>query len=163
MPAAFTIRPAEPDDLPALGRLGGLLMREHFAYDAHRFLPPGEDPEDGYAWFLGTQLKSDHAAVLVAEHESRILGYVYVGVEPLSWRDLRDESGFLHDLVVAPGDRKQGIGTALLEAALAWLRERGQVRVVLWRAEQNTSAQQVFARRGFRRTMVEMTLDLGVS
>ena len=163
MSAPFTIRPAEPEDLPALGRLGGLLMREHYAYDAGRFLPPGDDPEGGYAWFLGTQLKADDVAVLVAEQDGRILGYAYAGVEPLSWRDLRDESGFIHDLVVAPGDRKQGVGTALLEAVLAWLRQQGQARVVLWSAEQNSAAHRVFARRGFRRTMVEMTIQLSGS
>ena len=158
---AFTIRPATPDDLPAVGRLGGLLMRDHYAYDADRFLPPGDDPEGGYAWFLGTQLAHDDVAVLVAEQDDRVLGYAYAGIEPLSWKDLRDECGFLHDLVVAPGDRGQGIGEALLNAVVSWLRARGQPRIVLCTAERNAAAQRLFARRGFRRTMIEMTMELG--
>jgi len=158
---AFTIRPAVADDLPALGRLGALLMRAHYTFDARRFLPPGEDPEGGYAWFLGTQLAHDDVAVLVAEQEGRVLGYAYADVEPLSWKDLRDTCGFLHDLVVAPGDRGQGVGEALLSAVVVWLRAKGLPRVVLLTAEQNAVAQRLFARRGFRRTMVEMTLELG--
>jgi ribosomal protein S18 acetylase RimI-like enzyme len=158
---AFIIRPAAPDDLPALGRLGALLMRAHHAFDARRFLPPGEDPEGGYAWFLGTQLADEDVTVLVAEQDGRILGYAYAGVEPLSWKDLRDACGFLHDLVVAPGDRRQGVGSALLDEIVGWLRGKGLPRMVLSTAEQNGEAQRLFARRGFRRTMVEMTLELG--
>jgi ribosomal protein S18 acetylase RimI-like enzyme len=158
---AFTIRPARREDLPALGRLGGLLMRDHYAYDPDRFLPPGDDPEGGYAWFLGTQLAHDDVAVLVAEQDRRVLGYAYAGIEPLSWKDLRDECGFLHDLVVAPGDRGQGIGEALLNEVISWLQGRGQPRIVLGTAERNAAAQRLFARRGFRRTMVEMTMELG--
>ena len=158
---AFTIRPATSEDLPAVGRLGGLLMRAHHAYDADRFLPPGDDPEGGYAWFLGTQLAHEDVAVLVAEQDHRILGYAYAGIEPLSWKDLRDECGFLHDLVVAPGDRGQGVADALLNEVMSWVRARGQRRIVLCTAERNVAAQRLFARRGFRRTMIEMTLELG--
>jgi len=34
-------------------------------------------------------------------------------------------------------------------------------RAILWTADQNHAAQQLFTRIGFRRTMVEMTLELG--
>jgi RimJ/RimL family protein N-acetyltransferase len=33
-------------------------------------------------------------------------------------------------------------------------------RVILWTAEKNDAAQQLFARAGFRRTMIEMTREL---
>jgi ribosomal protein S18 acetylase RimI-like enzyme len=157
---AFIIRPAERRDLAAIGHLGALLMRLHHGFDEDRFVAPGKDPDEGYAWFLGTQLRQAEAAVLVAEQDTRILGYAYAAIEPLSWKELRDEAGFLHDLVVAPGDRGQGVGEALLNAAIGWLGSRGMPRVVLWTAEQNAVAQRLFARRGFRRTMVEMTLEL---
>ena len=48
----------------------------------------------------------------------------------------------------------------LLDAAVAWLKQMGAPRVVLWTATQNTRAQQVFERAGFRRTMTEMTLEI---
>jgi ribosomal protein S18 acetylase RimI-like enzyme len=81
-------------------------------------------------------------------------------VEPRSWQELREESGFIHDLLVDERDRGGGIGTRLLDAALEWLRERGLPQVVLWSAAQNAAAQRLFERRGFRRTMVEMTRGL---
>jgi ribosomal protein S18 acetylase RimI-like enzyme len=154
------IRPATTADLPALGRLGALLMRVHFEFDRLRFLEPGSDPERGYASFLGSQLRDEDAVVLIADMDGRVAGYVYAAIEPLSWKELRDECGYIHDLIVDPDERGHGAGAALLEAACEWLRERGMPRVVLGTAEKNVGAQRLFARSQFRRTMIEMTREL---
>jgi ribosomal protein S18 acetylase RimI-like enzyme len=154
------IRPATPADLPALGRLGAMLLRAHYAFDALRFMAPRGNPEEGYAWFLGTQLDDADACVLVAEREGRVVGYVYAGLEPESWKELREAAGFVHDVAVDESARRGGVATALLSAAEAWLRQRGAPRVVLWTAERNAAAQRLFERTGFRRTMVEMTKEL---
>lgn len=154
------IRPATPSDLPALGRLGAELMRGHFAFDPQRFMDPGADPSSGYAWFLGTQLSEDDVAIFVAEHDGAVEGYVYVGLEPQSWKELREAAGFIHDIVVAPGARRTGVATALMNAALEWLQSRGAPRAILWTADPNSGAQALFAGLGFRRTMVEMTREL---
>jgi len=158
-----TIRPARKADLRTLGALGATLMRVHYAFDQQRFLPPGDTPEQGYAWFLGTQLDERDVAVLVAKVDGNVVGYVYAGLEPLSWKELRGPAGFIHDVVVDEGYRDQGVAAALLEAALGWLRERGAPRVMLWTAEQNAIARRLFARLGFRPTMVEMTKELSES
>jgi GNAT superfamily N-acetyltransferase len=52
------------------------------------------------------------------------------------------------------------VATALVEAAVEWLRARGAPRVLLWTADANPGAQRLFARLGFRRTMIEMTREL---
>ena len=159
---SFRIRPAAAADAAALGRLGALLMRTHYEFDRQRFLSPGGSPERGYASFLRSQLKDDEVVVLVAEDAAGGggVGYVYAALEPLSWKELRDAAGFIHDVVVAPEARRRGIAAALLEAATDWLREQGAPRVLLWTAEPNAEAQRVFERLGFRRTMVEMTKEL---
>ena len=154
------IRSAQAGDLPVLGRLGAQLMRVHHDFDARRFLSPGTDPERGYAWFLGTQMEDEDCLLLVAELDGEVIGYVYAAIEPLSWKELRDEAGFIHDLVVDAAHRGGGAGSQLLDAASEWLRSRGMARVMLWTAEQNTGGQRLFARSGFRPTMVEMTKEL---
>ena len=161
----ITIRLAEKRDVPALGQLGAALMRTHYAFDERRFLAPGDDAESGYARFLGTQLQASDTLLMVAEQTAadggtEIVGYVYAGIEPLSWKELRDEAGFVHDLLVAPAARHTGVGQRLLDAAIDWLREQGMPRVVLWTASPNDSARRLFEGRGFRSTMVEMTLEL---
>jgi ribosomal protein S18 acetylase RimI-like enzyme len=156
----ITIRPAGPADLPALGRLGALLMRTHYDFDRDRFLAPGDNAAYGYSQFLSSQLHDAEVVILVAEQNRAVIGYVYAGLEPISWKELRDACGFIHDVAVEEGGRRSGVATALIDAAIAWLREQGAPRVVLWTAEKNDGAQRLFAGLGFRRTMVEMTREL---
>jgi GNAT superfamily N-acetyltransferase len=158
--ASFSVRRATRRDLPALGRLGALLLRTHYDFDRRRFLAPRPDADEGYAWFLGSQLDCADALVLVAEQDDVVVGYAHAGVEPMSWKELRDEAGFVHDVCVDENARGEGIGTALLEAATNWLRERGVPRVVLWTAAANIAARRLFERVGFRHTMLEMTREL---
>jgi len=158
-PADMIIRPAVERDLPTLGRLGALLVRSHHALDAARFMTAVDSIEEGYSWFLGTQLHKADAVVLVAERAGRVLGYVSAGIEPRSWMELRDEAGFIHDVVVEEGARRTGVATRLLEEAAAWLEQHGAPRVMLWTAAANAPAQRLFAKLGFRVTMLEMTRE----
>jgi GNAT superfamily N-acetyltransferase len=160
MASATTIRRAQRSDMPALGRLGGLLLRQHHGFDARRFIPPGDDPEGGYAWFLGRQLEGDAGVVLVAERAGVVIGYAWASVEPQSWKELRAECAYLQDIVVDPAARGGGVARALIDAVVLWARERGMPRLMLWTAEANAPAQRLFAARGFRPTMREMTLEL---
>ncbi|HUQ88596.1 MAG TPA: GNAT family N-acetyltransferase [Vicinamibacterales bacterium] len=160
LPSDILIRRAEARDVSALGELGAALMRVHYEFDALRFLEPGGGDQSGYAGFLSSQLDEDEAVVYVAERRGHIIGYVYAAVEPLSWKDLRDEAGFIHDLLVAADARRLGVGEALLDKAIEWLTERSMPRVVLGTAFKNDMAKRLFARRGFRPTMIEMTLEL---
>lgn len=156
------IRRAEPRDIPALGDLGAALMRTHYAFDRDRFIPPGDGTEasEGYGEFLGSQLDARGVLVLVAERDRQVVGYVYAAIEPLSWKELRDECGFVHDLLVTEDARRSGVGDALLDRAIEWLREQGMPRVVLWTSPHNDKARRLFERRAFRPTMLEMTLEL---
>jgi ribosomal protein S18 acetylase RimI-like enzyme len=154
------IRRAEARDLEAVGRLGARLLCEHHQFDRTRFMAPRGNTEEGYAWFLGTQMQRDDAVVFVADRDGQVVGYVYAGIEPQSWKELREEAGFIHDVYVDEPARRGGIATALLEAAAAWLAERGMPRIVLWTAARNESAQRLFERLGFRHTMTEMTREI---
>jgi ribosomal protein S18 acetylase RimI-like enzyme len=137
-----------------------MLLRAHHAFDPERFIAPGADPEGGYQWFLQSQLREADAAVFVAEQEGAVIGYVFAALEPISWKDLREACGFIHDIAVDEAGRRSGVATALMTAAVDWLRSRGSPRVVLGTAERNAAAQRLFEGLGFRRTMIEMTREL---
>jgi len=156
------IRPATPADLPALGRLGALLVRTHHDFDPRRFIDATPRTGRGYAAYLGSQLEAPGVIVLVAEDDGEVLGYAYAGVEGQDYMSLRGPAGVLHDLVVDPSHRGRGVGRLLLEAAAEALEARGAPQIVLSTAERNEAAQRLFARAGFRRTMVEMTRDVDV-
>lgn len=154
-----TVRPAEPRDAKALGRMGAMLMRTHYAFDPQRFLRPEEGAEQGYAAFLGSMMR--HGGVFVATRDDVVIGYVWAAMEPLSWKELRGPAGFIHDILVEESARGAGIGKQLMQAAIDWLRAEGAPRVVLWTAAQNTRAHKLFREEfGFRETMVEMTKEL---
>jgi ribosomal protein S18 acetylase RimI-like enzyme len=155
-----SIRPATPADLPAVGRLGALLVREHHDFDPKRFIAATPQTEQGYASFLGTQLKEPNVIVLVAHRNRDVVGYTYAGLEGRDYMALRGPAGAVYDIVVDPAHRRQGVGRKLLDATLAALAALGAPRVVLSTAERNESAQRLFASAGFRRTMIEMTREL---
>jgi ribosomal protein S18 acetylase RimI-like enzyme len=158
---AARIRPAAPADLKVIGRLGALLVRTHHDFDPDRFIAATSRTEQGYGSFLGTQLDEPNIVILVAERDGEMIGYTYAGVEGTDYMSLRGPAGVLYDIVVDPTHRGQGVGRELLDATLEALKAKGAPRVVLSTAEGNKPAQRLFARAGFRRTMIEMTRELG--
>jgi ribosomal protein S18 acetylase RimI-like enzyme len=156
----MTVRRATSADLPTIGRLGALLIEEHHGFDSRRFLAATDRTPVHYGSFIGTQLEEDDVVVLVADEDGKVIGYVYAAIEGTDYMALRGPAGIVHDIVVDPGFRGRGVGRRLMEAAIAHLRARGVPQVVLSTAERNEAAQRLFARVGFRRTMIEMTRDL---
>ena len=156
----IVIRRATRADLPAIGRLGALLVQTHHDFDPKRFIPATGRTERGYASFLGTQLDRPDVAVLVAVQDGQVIGYTYAGIEDVDWMALRGPAGVLYDIVVDPDRRRRGVGRLLLEATIAELRSARAPQVVLSTAERNERAQRLFESAGFCRTMVEMTRDL---
>jgi ribosomal protein S18 acetylase RimI-like enzyme len=157
---AMRVRPARPDDLPAVSKLAAELVRLHHRLDPPRFMLI-EPIEDGYQWFFSREIKRKEALILVAEADDAMVGYAYATLEGRNWNDLLDACGKLNDIYVDPAARRTGAGRALVTEAFAALRAKGAPRVVLLSAWQNPDAHAFFEALGFRRTMVEMTAELG--
>jgi ribosomal protein S18 acetylase RimI-like enzyme len=160
MTTPVTVRPARKADGAAMGRLGAMLVEEHYEFDPQRFIAPLPNLVERYGDFLVSQSVRPEMIVLVAEREGSVVGYAFGGMEGNDYMALRGPAGVLYDLVVDPDHRRQGVGTALLDAALADLKKLGAPRVVLFTAEKNHGAQAMFAGADFRRTMIEMTREL---
>jgi ribosomal protein S18 acetylase RimI-like enzyme len=164
MTLRVTVRPADPADRAAIGRLGALLVAEHHDFDPKRFIAPLPNLAERYGAFLISQTERSEMMVLVAERESQVVGYAFGGMEGNDYMALRGPAGVVYDLVVDPAHRRQGIGTVLLDAALEALAGLGAPRALLFTADKNHVAQALFDKTGFRRTMIEMTVELeGVS
>ncbi|WP_437590782.1 N-acetyltransferase family protein [Sorangium sp. So ce1000] len=158
----MTARPATRADMPEVARFAAQLVRLHHTLDPHRFLCL-EPLEPGYERWLTGELANPSAVIVVAERggaEPALVGYAYGRREPRDWNSLLDACGALHDIYVAETARRLGAGAILLEAVSARLRALGAPRLVLHTATQNAAAQRLFERFGFRRTMIEMTLEL---
>jgi len=88
------------------------------------------------------------------------VGYAFGGMEGNDYMALRGPAGVIYDLVVDPDHRRQGTGQVLLAAVLDALAELGAPRALLFTADKNHVAQSLFDKAGFRRTMIEMTVEL---
>jgi ribosomal protein S18 acetylase RimI-like enzyme len=161
MSSQVSVRPAVPGDRSALGRFGALLVAEHYQFDRQRFIAPVPNLAERYGEFLITQSERPEMTVLVAERDSEVVGYAFAGMEGNDYMALRGPAGVVYDLVVDPDHRRQGIGRSLLAAALDALARLGAPRALLFTAEKNHVAQALFDNNGFRRTMIEMTRELG--
>jgi len=144
----------------------------HHGFDARRFLHL-PNPEAGYARYFRGELSSEEVILLVVEDseatrsedaEAAIVGYAYARLEPRSYNELLDACAKLHDIYVEESARGHGLGERLAREVFARAAAKGAPRVVLLTAVQNEAAQRLFARVGFRTTMLEMTCELpGVS
>ena len=91
-----------------------------------------------------TALPADHRVFfLVARDASTqaLLGFA------VAWHVM--DEGELANLAVAPGARRRGIGTALLEAVTSDALGRGTSQLYLEVRESNTAARQMYAAAGF--------------
>lgn len=153
-----TVRAATKDDGPALGRFGAALARQHHAFDPERFMLPGE-VEAGYRQWLLREARNPEAVVVVADRGGAVIGYAYGRLEGRDWNLLLDRHGAFHDVWVDEAARGGGVGLLLAEAMVERLRALGAPRIVLHTAAQNLPAQRLFAKLGWRPTMVEMTRE----
>jgi ribosomal protein S18 acetylase RimI-like enzyme len=156
----LVIRRATHADMPSLGRLGALLVQQHHEFDPRRFLAASPRTAHHYGEFLGSQLDDPDVLVLVAEQDGRVIGYTFAAMEGYDYKSLRGPAALLHDVLVDPDHRGHGVGRQLLDETLSMMQAKGARQIVLSTAERNESAQRLFARMGFRPTMIEMTREL---
>jgi len=103
--------------------------------------PGFPDPPAG-EWIgdhAGPGFQPQLSAVAIAA--GRPVGFVTV--------ELQDGTGWIDQIGVAPDTRRGGLATALVDRALAGLRDAGADRAMLHVNENNPAAHALFARRGF--------------
>jgi len=160
MGTSFVVRPVEPPDLAAVGRLAGQLVRYHHALDPQRYMRI-DNVEEGYARFLGKEAGNPRAVVLCAADalSGAIIGYAYGTLEGRDYNALLEPHGALHDVLVDPEARRVGVGKHLVLETCRRLEALGAPRLLLHTAVQNGAAQALFKKVGFRSTMIEMTRE----
>lgn len=138
----FTIAPLSPDDAPAYNAFFSRGAAEH--PDTLRI-----SPADIAAAPFATKHGVDGATLLAKDAEGAWLGVVTVEREP--GREKRRHVAWVQRMYVARGSAGQGVGRALLTAALQRARELpGVSKVNLTVAEQNAAAVRLYESVGFR-------------
>lgn len=136
----------------------------------------GEHMSDGYrAELRDVAGRAGRAVVLAAvATDGAVLGGITYLTGPGSYEFSAggDEEASLRMLAVAPGVQRQGVGTALVRAAVERARHEGRRRVLLHTTASMTAAIRLYERLGFRRAperdvripevaLLAYTLDLG--
>ena len=118
------IRPAAQADIPGVLALWGSARTQHAATP---------DTPEAVERALG--------AILLAEEDGALIGAVIAAFD--GWR------GNFYRLAVAPRYRRQGIGTALVRAGEAHLRQRGATRVTVLVAHEDDDARAFWTAVGY--------------
>jgi L-phenylalanine/L-methionine N-acetyltransferase len=143
---SFIVRSAEPADAEALTRLAEAVSAE----------PEGWLISTGGEWrsvgeerrYLKALRRYAHAAVIVAErHDGELVGRLSLA------RDTHPASGHVADLglMVAKDARRQGVGTALMGAAVEWARNAGVRKLELHVFPWNEAGIALYESFGFER------------
>jgi ribosomal protein S18 acetylase RimI-like enzyme len=135
-----TIRPALPADAPLVALL----------FDAYRqFYGKPAEPEIALRFVSERLANGDSAIFLALGDDGEALGFtqLYPSFSSVSAGRIY----VLNDLFVVPQGRGRGIGRALLDAAAAFGREQGALRLSLSTARTNISAQALYASHGWVR------------
>jgi GNAT superfamily N-acetyltransferase len=142
--SAPLIRAATSADAPALARL-------RFEFRASIGTP--EEDEAAFIarcseWMAPRLAPDGHWKAWVAESGDGLVGGVWIGLIEKMPNPIAEpeEHGYLTNFYVREGWRASGVGTALLDTALGWCRERGVHAVLLWPTARSRS---LYERHGF--------------
>jgi RimJ/RimL family protein N-acetyltransferase len=142
----FSVRVAEPGDAEGLTRLAEAVSAEPEAWlisSNGEWRSVGDERR-----YLKALRRYPHAAVFVAERsDGAVVGRLSVA------RDQHPASSHVADLglMVAADARGQGIGTALLQAAVEWARGSGVRKLELHVFPWNEPAMRLYEKFGFER------------
>jgi ribosomal protein S18 acetylase RimI-like enzyme len=153
----FQTRPATTNDIDSILAMQREIHAEHLTWDAARWTV-GAPVESAYhTWLTRLLTEEQNGLALVAERESRLLGYLIAEVEEESTQHWSPRAVYLHDLFVDAASRRAGVARKLMEELLVWSETYHpwlQVRLIT--AAGNESARAFFERFGFRSCAVEM-------
>lgn len=102
--------------------------------------------------FRGATVRSRGIVLVALDQNATMLGTVtLVGSESAARRLAIADEAELHLLCVRPDMRRNGIGRALVQAALVRARTRGVTAIVLWTQPTMLAAQRLYQECGFHR------------
>ena len=140
------IRPLAPANLDALAPLFAAYL------DFYRVEQP---PEQQRTFLAGRLAAGDSAAFGAFDESGRMSGFALCHAAHNSLR--LAPVWILHDLFVTPGDRRRGTARQLLEAVHDAARAAGACELILSTAHDNTRAQSLYERAGYRQDKVFRT------
>lgn len=145
------VRRATTRDLDRVTALWTAITHHHAPLDPLFRMRP--DAEDALRDLLGQLHRDPDAAIFVYDEAGDLPGMCIVKIDyspPIMEEVVRAE---ITDLGVREGERRRGIGGVLVDEALAWVAEKGVLRVEVQVATGNVEGQAFWRSRGFGSVM----------
>jgi ribosomal protein S18 acetylase RimI-like enzyme len=153
------IRAARVEDVPRVLPMVEKICACHEALDPAKYgyLP---SPSERYSRWMTARATDPRSVFLVAERESRLVGFIVATVEKEIPIYRLDEFGFIHDLWVEPEYRNEGVGRQMTMLLIERFREIGVKQIRCDTAGKNDIARKMFESCGFRPSVVEMLIEM---
>jgi diamine N-acetyltransferase len=169
MALAFHIRAARGDDIPAIVALFGIVDDLHtaavpWAFRGSSAVPRSSAGNAGSAPSIEELIAGPRTAILVAVAADRVVGHLVVELMTIpSDRPPHVARSFavIHDLIVAPEARRQGIGRELIAEAERWAKERGVSAVELTVWSFNEDALRLYEELGYETQLRRLRRVIG--
>jgi L-amino acid N-acyltransferase YncA len=147
-PPAFRLRSADPADVQAIA----ILHDDVWRATHQRWLASGAEVDPGLAHrrglWSGVVAAGALPVILAEDADGALLGFAHASACRDPDRDAR-RTGELTAIHVAPAQQRRGLGSALLERAVAQLGAAGFSAVSLWVAAHNVVARRFHHAHGF--------------
>jgi GNAT superfamily N-acetyltransferase len=136
------IRTASSADIPACIELLGVLFDQE-----KDFIADSGKQADGISLVLDNP---EAGRIFISEFDGRVLGMVMLLFTVSTF--MGKKVAILEDLVVSPEWRGKGVGSRLIDAAIAYARNTGFGRITLLTDHDNETAHRFYASRGFTKS-----------
>lgn len=155
----------EEKDVDSLKKLLVELQDYIASIDPHKRNRPAADFDpDAYLLNMFTMVKRENGFILVAETEEGVSGCLVGSIRTPSEIDrlekYPDREGIIHELSVLPGERKKGVGKALMDAAEKHLKAQKCDFARVGCFSPNTGAHSFYEKCGYEDRFVEMLKKL---
>ena len=152
------IRKATLDDFEALKKFKILSKKEELKYS--ETLKPLKGTKKKYLDYLKTDLTRQWRAVFVAVENKKIVGMIigkrYNAISISKYK----RKGYMSNLYIDKNYRKKGIGKKLLLHTLKWLKKQGVKHVSLEIHANNSAAQNLSRKIGFKDYTIKLTKNI---
>ena len=144
------IRDARLSDVASIAALAHEKRLQYAEYQP-QFWNVAPDAERVHRRWLEALVRDDSVVSLVAEHEGElgVRGFLFAAVRSTPpVYDAGGDTATIDDFVVSPADAWLTVGTALLDAAKARLREQGAAQIVVVCGQQDVPKRRALAHAG---------------
>jgi GNAT superfamily N-acetyltransferase len=111
--------------------------------------PNKELHEDAMKRVLDQALRSRSDVYLCATHKGKVIGFCSLTIKNSLWQE--GCIGYIPEMVVEESYRGQGVGAALLQAAIDAAKQNGCKRIELDSSFQREEAHRFFEKKGFEK------------